>query len=188
MKVDYVIRGGRVLDPLEGTDRIRDSYVEKEVQNFLKKGRFYDEKQLNANFEEFEKNRFYNKLVNDPAGLVTGERRIVENSTSDIANKDIEARRAKAEGAAQGSAELGGKTEGGAPGESLKEPQNSAQPSEASQISGRFEGKSQAEGGLSEKAKISGGPSAAGGDLQNSGDEGKGDISGGESALKEVEK
>lgn len=171
-----------------GTDRIRDSYVEKEVQNFLKKGRFYDEKQLNANFEEFEKNRFYNKLVNDPAGLVTGERRIVENSTSDIANKDIEARRAKAEGGAQSAAELGGETEGAASDESPEKPQTSAQPSEASQISGRFEGKSQAAGGLSEKAKISGASSETVGDSQNSDDASKGDISSGETALKEVEK
>ena len=27
MKVDYIIRGGRVLDPLEGTDSIRDIYI-----------------------------------------------------------------------------------------------------------------------------------------------------------------
>lgn len=69
-------------------NRIKDSYVEKEVQNFLKKGRFYDEKQLEANFEEFEKNRFYNKLVSAPQTLLTGERRVVENSSSDIENKD----------------------------------------------------------------------------------------------------
>lgn len=171
-----------------GTDRIKDSYVEKEVQNFLKKGRFYDEKQLNANFDEFEKNRFYNKLVNDPAGLVTGERRIVENSTSDIANKELEARRAKAECGAQSADEPGDAAEGEASDESLKEPQNSAQPLEASQISAPLGDNSQAAGGLSEKAKTSGGSSDMGDGEQNSNDEGKPDISGAEAASKGVEK
>lgn len=81
-----VIRSMSAEDAISA-NKIRDSYVEKEVQNFLRNGKFYEEKELSANFNEFEKNRFYNLLVNNPASLVTGQKRVVENSTSDIENK-----------------------------------------------------------------------------------------------------
>lgn len=60
---------------------VAGSHIEREVSNYLRKGDFYTDKEINANFEEFEKNRFYNKLFTAPWTLITGEKRTVDGST-----------------------------------------------------------------------------------------------------------
>ena len=60
---------------------IKNSLVENELKTFLKDGHFYKNEEIDANFEEFEKNRPYNRLVNAPMTLLTGEKRLVEGST-----------------------------------------------------------------------------------------------------------
>ena len=65
---------------------VAGSHIEREISNYLRKGDFYTDKEINANFEEFEKNRFYNKLFTAPWTLITGEKRTVEGSTRSIVN------------------------------------------------------------------------------------------------------
>ena len=66
---------------------IKNSLVEDEINTFLKEGHFYKNEEIKANFEEFEKNRPYNRLVRAPQTLITGEPRVVEGSTLDKALK-----------------------------------------------------------------------------------------------------
>ena len=60
---------------------IKNSSVENELTSYLKDGRFYSNEEVRANFEEFEKNRPYNRLFRAPLTLITGEKRLVEGSS-----------------------------------------------------------------------------------------------------------
>ena len=90
---------------------ISESDVKREMESFIKTGKFYDNAEVRANFEEFEKNRFYNRLIAAPHTLITDDGRIVEGSTKDRIIKEAKAaeeerrrrEREAAENAAQGA-------------------------------------------------------------------------------------
>lgn len=72
---------------------VKGTHIEREVSNYLRNGDFYTPAELKANFEEFEKNRFYNKLFTAPWTLITGDRRIVDGSTRSIERESAEAQK-----------------------------------------------------------------------------------------------
>lgn len=93
---------------------VKGSHIEREVSNYLRKGDFYTDKEINANFEEFEKNRFYNKLFTAPWTLITGEKRTVDGSTRYIlqnANSDESDAEKSPDSKAENSVESGAELE-----------------------------------------------------------------------------
>ena len=75
-----IIKSSSVEDVLTG-ETLKDSFVEREVKNFLGTGRFYDEAEMRTNIREFEDNRLYNKALKDPEAFLTGEPLVREGST-----------------------------------------------------------------------------------------------------------
>ncbi len=84
-----IIMSQNVADTISDA-MMEDSTVKREIENFLSRGRFYSDKEMEANKEEFESNRLYNKILEDPAAFIMQEKIVKEGST-----KDIEAKRAK---------------------------------------------------------------------------------------------
>lgn len=84
---------------------VKGKHMEREVTNYLRDGDFYSDKEVNANFEQFEKNRFYNKLVRSPDTLITGDQRMVEGSTQSIKDAKDAKEAKEAEDAAKNAKE-----------------------------------------------------------------------------------
>lgn len=80
---------------------IKNSSVESELSSYLKDGRFYSNEEIRANFEEFEKNRPYNRLFRAPQTLITGEKRLVEGSSDYKKAQKIDASEEKSESKAE---------------------------------------------------------------------------------------
>lgn len=80
----------QTYEQLISSEAIQDSAISREIENYLSKGKFFQKEEIDANFKEFEENRFHNRIVKNPDDFIMLDKHVEEGST-----KDIEAKRAQ---------------------------------------------------------------------------------------------